>query len=128
MMRWRPWPPLTTKKYEVKLVVGRLEGWDLVRREGEQQLEKEEEDRWTVEIRWKGSKVKVGALSSLRRAVVKRNFTREVEVEGLAENGVVQWDEEFHSVCSLSAYKDNVFHPWEIVFTVFNVSLFFFYF
>lgn len=120
MMRWRPWPPLTTKKYEVGLVVRRLEGWDLVREAagGAEPLEKE--DKWTAEIMWKGSKVKVGALSSLRRAIVKRNFTREVEAS--SENGVIQWDEEFHSVCSFSAYKDNVFHPWEIVFTVFNVS------
>ncbi|KAH0971800.1 hypothetical protein GBA52_023956 [Prunus armeniaca] len=118
MMRWRPWPPLTTKKYEVRLVVRRLEGWDLVREAagGADPLEKE--DKWTAEIMWKGSKVKVGALSSLRRAIVKRNFTREVEAS--SENGVIQWDEEFHSVCSFSAYKDNVFHPWEIVFTVFN--------
>ncbi|ONH95843.1 hypothetical protein PRUPE_7G091900 [Prunus persica] len=118
MMRWRPWPPLTTKKYEVGLVVRRLEGWDLVREAagGAEPLEKE--DKWTAEIMWKGSKVKVGALSSLRRAIVKRNFTREVEAS--SENGVIQWDEEFHSVCSFSAYKDNVFHPWEIVFTVFN--------
>ncbi|TQD76904.1 hypothetical protein C1H46_037571 [Malus baccata] len=120
MMRWRPWPPLTTKKYEVRLVVRRLEGWDLVREGagGAGPQDQEKEDKWSAEIRWKGSKVKVGALSSLRRAVVKRNFTREVEAS--SEDGVVSWDEEFHSVCSLSAYKDNVFHPWEIVFTVFN--------
>ncbi|KAM1306243.1 hypothetical protein ACFX2H_008658 [Malus domestica] len=120
MMRWRPWPPLTTKKYEVRLVVRRLEGWDLVREGagGAGPQDQEKEDKWTAEIRWKGSKVKVGALSSLRRAVVKRNFTREVEAS--SQDGVVSWDEEFHSVCSLSAYKDNVFHPWEIVFTVFN--------
>ncbi|RVW72557.1 hypothetical protein CK203_060068 [Vitis vinifera] len=27
MMRWRPWPPLIPRKYEVKLVVRRMEGW-----------------------------------------------------------------------------------------------------
>lgn len=142
MMRWRPWPPLVTKKYEVKLVVGRMEGWDLVRGEAA-----EESDRLTVEIRWKGPKV---ALSTLRRTPVKRNFTREVEVVGVGvgvgrqnddvavvvddedhnirSNGVVLWDEEFQSICTFSAYKENVFHPWEIAFTVFNVSLFCFHF
>lgn len=119
MMRWRPWPPLVSKKYEVRLVVRRLVGWD---------LERESADkggvapRLTVEIKWKGPKL---ALSSLRRTTVKRNFTREVEVEADTAsqlNGVVQWDEDFQSVCTLSAYKDNVFHPWEIAFTVFNVS------
>lgn len=119
MMKWRPWPPLTTKKYEVRLVVGRLEGWDLVR-EGSGAGEK-----LTVEIRWKGTSRGKVALSSLRRAVVKRNFTKEVEA---SQDGVVQWDEEFHTVCSFSCYKDNVFHPWEIAFTVFDVSLAFFSF
>lgn len=56
---------------------------------------------------------------------MKRNFTREVEVEAEAhQNGVVvEWAEEFQTLCTLSAYKDNVFHPWEVAFTVFNVSL-----
>lgn len=116
MMRWRPWPPLVTKKYEVRMGVRRLEGCDLVRESaGEAELGK-----LTVEIRWKGPKV---ALSSLRRTAVKRNFTREVDA-AVSQNGVVVWDEEFQSLCSLSVYKDNVFHPWEIAFTVFNVSYF----
>ncbi|XAR64796.1 hypothetical protein NMG60_11008634 [Bertholletia excelsa] len=108
MMRWRPWPPLMSRKYEVRLVVQRLEGFCPV---GEGA---EKGDGLTVEIRWKGPP-KI-ALSSFRRTV-KRNFTKEAGVE---QNGVVQWDEEFLSVCSLSGYKDNVFHPWEIAFTVVN--------
>ncbi|PON42086.1 EEIG1/EHBP1 N-terminal domain containing protein [Parasponia andersonii] len=113
MMRWRPWPPLVTKKYEVRLVVRRLEGCDLVREGAAGGMEL---GKLTVEIRWKGPKM---ALSSLRRPAVKRNFTREVDAS-LVQNGVVDWDEEFQSHCSFSAYKDNVFHPWEIAFTVFN--------
>ncbi len=121
MMRWRPWPPLVSKKYEVKLVVRRLEGCDLVRPSAEKGVSSGEVARLTVEIKWKGPKL---ALSSLRRTAVKRNFTREVEVEGAhQQNGVVEWEEEFQSLCNLSAYKDNVFHPWEISFAVFNVSL-----
>lgn len=118
MMRWRPWPPLVSKKYEVKLVVRRLEGCDLVRPSAEKGVSSGEVARLTVEIKWKGPKL---ALSSLRRTAVKRNFTREVEVEGAhQQNGVVEWEEEFQSLCNLSAYKDNVFHPWEISFAVFN--------
>ncbi|XP_057978626.1 uncharacterized protein LOC131165024 [Malania oleifera] len=120
MMRWRPWPPPVTKKYEVRLVVRRLEGCDWVRGGAGKGLEEEVvaaspsgEGRLAVEIRWKGPKI---ALSSLRRTV-RRNFTRE---EGLGSDGVVQWDEEFHSVCNLSAYKDNAFLPWEVAFTVFD--------
>ncbi|KAF7818872.1 uncharacterized protein G2W53_024327 [Senna tora] len=115
MMKWRPWPPLVSRKYEVTLIVRRLEGCDLVRECPEKGTC--ETGKLTVEIRWKGPKL---TLSSLRRTAVVRNFTKEVGVDAVAQNGVVEWDEEFHSLCSLSAYKDNVFHPWEIAFTVFN--------
>ncbi|GMI65759.1 hypothetical protein like AT3G11760 [Hibiscus trionum] len=107
-MKWRPWPPLVSKKYEVKLIVRRLEGWDPVREDAEKP------EKLTVEIRWKGPKASLGSL----RRTVKRNFTK--EVDGVDENGVVFWDEEFQTLCSLSAYKDNVFHPWEIAFSVLN--------
>ncbi|KAF2289596.1 hypothetical protein GH714_037381 [Hevea brasiliensis] len=113
MMRWRPWPLSGPRKYQVTLVVRRMEGWDLVPEGGE---DKEKRlDKLTVEIRWKGPKF---ALSSLRRTV-KTNFTKEVEFFG-GDNGVVEWDEEFQSLCTLSPQKENVFHPWEIAFTVFN--------
>ncbi|GFZ02549.1 hypothetical protein Acr_15g0011570 [Actinidia rufa] len=110
MMRWRPWPPLLTKKYEVRLVVRRLEGYDPVGADAEKAGGSA---GLTVEIRWKGPKI---ALGSFRRSV-KRNFTKE---SGVGENGVVEWDEEFQSDCTLSGYKDNVFHPWEISFSVLN--------
>ncbi|OWM79021.1 uncharacterized protein LOC116195888 [Punica granatum] len=111
MMRWRPWPPPATKKYEVRLVVRTLQGCDPL-------PEGAGEDRkLTAEIRWRGPKLAL--MSSLRRAPVKRNFTTE---EVLAQNGAVVWEEEFQTVCGLTAYKENVFHPWEIGFTVFNVS------
>lgn len=70
--------------------------------------------RVMAEVRWKGPKA---ALSSLRRTV-KRNCTREEEVR----DGLVEWNEEFESVCSLTAHRENSFHPWEIAFAVFNVS------
>lgn len=117
MMKWRPWPPLLSKKYEVKLVVRRLEGVPVVAlSSGNDPLhaDAEKDHRVAVEIRWKGPKISLGSF----RRTVKRNFTRE---EGLGlGNGVVLWDEEFQDVCSLSGYKENVFHPWEIGFTVLN--------
>ncbi|KAF8403392.1 hypothetical protein HHK36_011494 [Tetracentron sinense] len=110
MMKWRPWPPLLSKRFEVKLIVHRLEGFHLVQEEGENPPEV---PKLMVEIKWKGPKI---ALSSLRRSV-KKNFTEEDEVRN---DGVVEWNEEFQSVLNLSAYKENVFHPWEIAFTVLN--------
>lgn len=93
----------------------RLQGCDLLRnaaREG---------SKLVLEIRWKGPKLTLG---SLRRSSVARNFTKEAEfdVDG-GGAAVVHWDEEFPTLCNLNGYKDNVFHPWEIAFTLFNVSL-----
>ncbi|KAK7244772.1 hypothetical protein RIF29_39598 [Crotalaria pallida] len=113
-MRWRPWPPLVTRKYEVRLILRSLEinGCDLSVEKG---------SRLTVEIKWKGQKMTLG---SLRRAPVARNFTKEAEFVVVAGDGggnaAVNWDEEFQNLCNLNAYKDNAFHPWEIGFTVFN--------
>ncbi|MED6106189.1 hypothetical protein PIB30_002641 [Stylosanthes scabra] len=109
MMRWRPWPPLVSRKYQVRLVVRRLEGYDLL--PGDAQ----EPPRLTVEIRWKGPKPTLG---SLRRTPLSINFTKEADI--LAGKVTAQWDEEFYTVCRLNVYKDNAFHPWEIAFTLFN--------
>ncbi|XP_042512326.1 uncharacterized protein LOC122087310 isoform X2 [Macadamia integrifolia] len=112
MMKWRPWPPVLSKKFEVKLVMRRLEGLlSMVMVDGEKLVA--EVPRLLVEIKWKGTK---NALSSLRRTV-KRNFTKEEDVHS---DGVVHWNEEFLTVCNLTAYKDNVIHPWEVSFTVIN--------
>nr|GMD39660.1 uncharacterized protein LOC109182027 isoform X2 [Ipomoea batatas] len=112
MMKWRPWPPLISKKLEVRLVVRRLENLA-------------GGDDWlsggaSVEIGWKGPP-RV-ALSSFRRTV-KRNCTKEEGVKNGPDGVVsVEWDEEFQNVCNLTG-RDNSFHPWEISFTVFfNVS------
>ncbi|PQQ18643.1 uncharacterized protein Pyn_28259 [Prunus yedoensis var. nudiflora] len=109
MMRWPPWPPISTKKFEVVIVAGRLEGLDKTQFEGER--------RALVEVKWKGQKSK--ALGSLRRSV-KRNFTKE---GGIRDDGVVELQEEFRSLCSFSGYKEGMFYPWELSFTVFDISL-----
>lgn len=117
-MRWRPWPPLISRKYEVKLVVKRLEGGGWVHEGAEK-----DNGGLAVEIRWKGPKISLGSF----RRTVKRNCTREEtlkRVDGPNGGVLVEWDEEFQSVCSLSGHKENVFHPWEINFNVLHVSQF----
>ncbi|EYU38713.1 hypothetical protein MIMGU_mgv1a001770mg [Erythranthe guttata] len=112
IMRWRPWPPLISRKHAVKLTVKRLEGGDWVREGAEK-----DNESLAVEIRWKGHKISLGSF----RRTVKRNCTREEIVKRAhGPNGgvLVEWDEEFQTVCSFSGYKDNVFHPWEINFTL----------
>ncbi|XP_011076874.1 uncharacterized protein LOC105161020 isoform X2 [Sesamum indicum] len=107
MMKWRPWPPLSSKKFEAKITVHHLGGLF-----PSPQLQ--DSSRFSVEIKWKGSKG-IG-LGSLRRSV-RRNFTKE---ELLGEDGVVHWGEEFRCICSFSTYKEGSFHPWKVSFAVFN--------
>ncbi|KAL2345317.1 hypothetical protein Fmac_006602 [Flemingia macrophylla] len=112
MMRWRPWPPHASRKYEVRLIVQSLQGCDLLRDAARQG------SRFALQIRWKGPK---STLASLRRSSVATHVTREADVllhDGAA--ALLQWDEEFHALCNFNGYRDNVFHPWEIAFTLFN--------
>ncbi|GAB2272614.1 hypothetical protein Dimus_007436 [Dionaea muscipula] len=131
MMRWRPWPPLVSRKYEVKVVVRRLEGF-ISQASDSQMREGSEKDRCgggevrsaaalAVEIRWKGQKA---ALSSFRRNVWRRDVTKEAVAVVGENDAVFVFDEEFRSVCNFSAYKDNnnLFLPWEIGFTLLNGS------
>ncbi|XP_047260767.1 uncharacterized protein LOC124894049 [Capsicum annuum] len=76
-------------------------------------------DRLRVEIKWKGSSKGISLnLGSFNRRSVKNNFTKE---ECLKEDeGIVEWNEKFLSVCKFSGWKDGVFQPWEVVFTVIN--------
>ncbi|VFQ63880.1 unnamed protein product [Cuscuta campestris] len=111
---WRPWPPLSSKKFEAKIVVHCLKGL---------RNSQESAGNLAVEIRWKGS-AKINPLSSLRRrrSGERRNLTK---VESLVEEddggGVsVCWNEEFLCVCNFSGYKGAGFLPWEVSFTLFN--------
>lgn len=114
MIKWRPWPPSQSKKFEAKILVRCLTGL--------QQIEGDDHglSKLTVEIKWKGSRT--NGFRSLRKRGVKRVSTRE---ESLGENGVVQWDEEFKTICGFCGSKDKVdgvFNPWEVAFLVFNAS------
>ncbi|KAK7396783.1 hypothetical protein VNO78_17941 [Psophocarpus tetragonolobus] len=111
MMRWRPWPPLLSKKYQLRLVVRSLHGCHLLRDAAQ------EASPFVVEIRWKGPKL---TLASLRRTSLARNFTKEAHLVHHDGAAVLHWDEEFHTLCNFNGYRDNVFHPWKIAFTLFN--------
>ncbi|KAI3677052.1 hypothetical protein L1987_86670 [Smallanthus sonchifolius] len=112
MMKWRPWPPILSRKFEVKLVVKKMEGGNC----DPVHADPEKDNHRVVEIKWKGPKITLGSF----RRTVKREFTKDGEI--VDPNGVVWWDQEFHSVCTLSGYKENDFLPWEIGFKVLNGS------
>lgn len=94
-------------------MVKRLDGWCSGGDPGEN-------EKMVVEIKWKGPKI---GFTSFRRTVNK-NVTK----EGLVRNGVVEWEEEFMTVCTLSGFQHNVFHHWDVSFVVLNVSFFNYYF
>ncbi|KAJ6846929.1 uncharacterized protein M6B38_283980 [Iris pallida] len=112
VMRWRPWPPLLSRKFVARLVLKKIEG--LARKSAEEEVEGEERRVVMAEVRWKGPKL---ALGSLRRSV-KRNCTREEEV--VSGSGGVEWNEEFESACTLTCHKESAFHPWEVEIRVFR--------
>lgn len=151
MMRW-PRPP-AARKFRVRLVVRRAEGLQQPCAAAAEHAASAEAEapptRVAAELRWKGPKA--SPLSSLRRTAVRRNRTREAEAEAAAvvacataaddaaaaagagdAAGVVvaAWEEEFESTVTLAAASHRehaAFQPWELAFSVFTVSIFFFF-
>ncbi|XP_010558249.1 PREDICTED: uncharacterized protein LOC104826960 [Tarenaya hassleriana] len=114
IMRWPPWPPLTAAKFEVVVVILRMDGLDSSRFDGDEEGcggGRRPRKRPVVEVKWKGPRT-----VALKRSVV-RNLTEEGGCRG---DGVVEWNEEFKRDCDFAVYKDGLFLPWEIAFTVFN--------
>ncbi|KAF5729385.1 hypothetical protein HS088_TW21G01550 [Tripterygium wilfordii] len=99
MMRWPSWPTVSSRKFEVKLIIHRLEGLRMG----------DVNKRLVVEIKWKGQK------SLAFRPSLRRNFTEE---GGFGCDNVVEWNEEFRNVCNFSGFKGRSFSQWEVVFTV----------
>ncbi|KAM3250024.1 hypothetical protein P3L10_011794 [Capsicum annuum] len=117
MMKCMSWPPLlSSKKYEAKITANCLKGFNILLNE---KMGVQDFDRLRVEIKWKGSSKGISLnLGSFNRRSVKKSFTKE---ECLKEDeGIVEWNEKFLSLCNFSGWKDGVFQPWEVVFTMIN--------
>ncbi|KAI3705279.1 hypothetical protein L1987_75514 [Smallanthus sonchifolius] len=109
MMKWRPWPPLSPKKFQVKVIIRHLQG--LLNNP-----ETEDVSNLAIEVNWKGSNKSNNPLSFKRRSV-RRNVTK----EGCwKDDGIVEFNEEFVSVCNLLGLKDGGFHQWDVAFKVFD--------
>ncbi|CAH8382139.1 unnamed protein product [Eruca vesicaria subsp. sativa] len=120
IMRWPPWPPLFAVKFDVIIVVHRIEGLnseaDCDGNNNNQQCvggttTTATRKRPVVEIKWRGPRA-----VTLKRSV-ERSYTEE---GGFRGDGVVEWNEEFKRVCEFSVYKEGEFLPWLVSFTVFN--------
>ncbi|KAL4557469.1 hypothetical protein LXL04_035647 [Taraxacum kok-saghyz] len=109
IMKWRPWPPISSRKFEAKLLVRCLQGFpdggDL-----------RDFSQLGVEVNWKGS-TKSNNRLKFKRSNMKRNLTKE---ESLSNDGVVKWNEEFVAVCDLVEFRDGCFQQWEVTFRVFD--------
>ncbi|KAJ0704788.1 putative NT-type C2 domain-containing protein [Helianthus annuus] len=107
MMKWRPWPPISSRKFEAKIIIQRLQG----------SIENSQDySKLYVEVKWKGSNKSINPLSFKRRSV-RRNVTKE---GSLKDDGIVEWNEEFVAVCNFLGLKDGGFHQWDVAFKVFD--------
>ncbi|MFS7957433.1 putative NT-type C2 domain-containing protein [Helianthus anomalus] len=118
MMKWRPWPPQSSNKFKVKIIIRHLQG--LLQDSATAAADGGGQDvsKLVVEVVWKGCNKPNNPLSFKRRSV-RRNVTK----DGCwKDDGVVEWNEEFVSVCSLFGLKDGGFHRWDVAFMVFDGS------
>ncbi|KAL6977095.1 hypothetical protein U1Q18_025889 [Sarracenia purpurea var. burkii] len=109
MMKWRPWPPKQSKKFEAKIVVCRLKG--LRHESSEKGSEIEEFSRLAVEIKWKGSKG--NGLNSLRRTGLNQGPINKVLAVAtaslnLAEFAFVNEEKELEICIPLSLHDGSI--------------------
>ena len=102
VMKW-PLRQFTSKKYQVNVVLNRLEGLSIA----ETSKEQHEETKLFVDLKWKGPK---GALGSRFRSM-KREKTNALPVE---DSGCITWNQEFEHVCLLTSDRLGVFQPWHV--------------
>ncbi|KMS98415.1 hypothetical protein BVRB_4g092940 [Beta vulgaris subsp. vulgaris] len=121
MIKWRPWPPLELKKFEVKIVIRSINGLQVDVEDDDEKIKGVVFDglsKLKVDFKWKGCKT--NGFRSLKKKSVRKNSTSKL---ALGQNGVVRWDEEFMRVCEFRGSKDNkmegVFLPWEVEFLIF---------
>ncbi|KAK9061373.1 hypothetical protein SSX86_018554 [Deinandra increscens subsp. villosa] len=114
MMKWRPWPPLSSKKFEVKIIIRHLQG--LIEDTAASDCDSEGFSKLGVEVKWKGGNKSNNPLSFKRRSV-RRNVTKE---GCLRDDGVIEWNEEFVTVCDFLGSKDGGFNQWDVAFMVFD--------
>jgi hypothetical protein len=111
---------ICNKNYHVSLMVKKVTGCENLLRQSFSRL--------MVQIKWKGSKSTT--LVSFRRGFDAMNFTKDAVIyyDVFEQGFIVNFDEEFQKLCNLNCYNkdDNVFHPWEIAFNLFNVCHFLF--
>lgn len=87
--------------------------------------ENERDKALFIEVKWKGSKKHGGPSGVLMapfygRSRCQKNYTG----KGFPGKGeIVEWDDEFESLCSFGLKQSGSFSPWDLTFTLLHVSL-----
>ncbi|KAM1177746.1 hypothetical protein ACFX13_017466 [Malus domestica] len=108
-MKWSPWPSGGTKRFHVKVSQLKLQGFN---------FEKEKESVGVIEVKWKGSKPGgPGVLVPFygrRSSRLPKNYTSQRFLTGQ----VIEWDDEFQSLCNFGSKQGGNFSPWDLTFTL----------
>ncbi|XP_071732067.1 uncharacterized protein [Rutidosis leptorrhynchoides] len=115
MMKWRPWPPLSSKQFQAKIIVHSLHGLPELTTSSPISGG-DDYSKLRVEVKWKGCD-KSSNLIKLKRHSLKTEISKEGSMN---DDGVVEWNEEFVGVCDLVRFRDGGFHNWEVAFKVFD--------
>ncbi|KAH7404920.1 hypothetical protein KP509_15G049400 [Ceratopteris richardii] len=111
MIKWRPWPSVTSKKFLVHITVQSLEGLSPLPSSNEEQYS----EGLMVDVKWKGPKSSIFPRRSL-----KRFRTTEKHITG---DGIVFWEEKSDFECDFMQSKNNDrFQPWDVRFMVLKVN------
>ncbi|XP_071710579.1 uncharacterized protein [Rutidosis leptorrhynchoides] len=115
MMKWRPWPPLSSKQFRAKIIVHSIHG--LPELTTSSAHDHPDLSKLRVELNWKGCDKSSNRIKLKRNGGAKRDYTK----EGLmSDEGFVEWNEEFVGVCDLVRFRDGGFQQWEVAFKVFD--------
>jgi hypothetical protein len=123
MLKWRPWLPLPSKQFLVRLKLHGLEGLFHLIHPGKiadsSQLplgtEGKESSKIAVKIKWKGPRRSLGLC-------FKRNPHRaKTSMKIPQDSSSVVFEEDFEHTCVLTISHDNCFIPWDINFTICQV-------
>ncbi|KAI5355112.1 hypothetical protein L3X38_008007 [Prunus dulcis] len=109
-MKWSPWTRGGTKRFHVKVNQIKLEGFDY---NGKVVGDEKQRVGVVVEVKWKGSQAPFYGRRSSRH---QKNYTSHRFLSRGHE--VVEWDDEFQSLCSFGWKQGGAFSPWDLTFTL----------
>ena len=117
MLKWKPWLPLPSKGFHVKMKLHGLHGLSHLINPGKSMASTKisEMNKIIVKMKWKGPRRALG----LR---LKPNpYRAKTSMKRPEDSSTVKWEEDFEHTCIITATKDNQFLPWDVNFTICQV-------